>query len=88
MTVIRFMKDKAREIVGNKDPRFYVISSEQMEQRRGLYRFQTLIRELQTGKYYTTTFTAGVKGWSRHLIKPFDSDEPVFQEVVGEDTLH
>lgn len=75
------MRDKAREIVGNKDPRFYVISSEQMEKRRGLYTFQTLIRELRTGRYYITSYTAGVKGWSRHPVKPYDSDEPVFQEV-------
>lgn len=84
MTVIRFMKEKAREIVSNKDPRFYVISSEQQEQVRGLYRFQTLIRELQTGKFYTATYTAGVKGWARHPVRPFDTDEPLFQEVAIE----
>lgn len=84
MTVIRFMKDKAREIVGNKDPRFYVISSEQKETVRGLYRFQTLIRELQTGKFYKVSYTAGVKGWARNLVRPFDSDDPVFQEVIME----
>lgn len=82
MTVIRFMKDKAREIVGNKDPRFYVISSEQQETVRGLYRFRTLIRELQTGKFYKVTYTAGVRGWARNPVRPFDSDEPVFQEVI------
>lgn len=82
MTVIRFMKDKAREIVGNKDPRFYVISSEQEEKVRGLYLFHTLIRELSTGKCYKTTYTAGVRGWHRQPVRPFDADDPVFQEVV------
>ncbi|MBU1171564.1 MAG: hypothetical protein KKD44_18570 [Proteobacteria bacterium] len=81
MTLIRFMKDKARDIVYNKDPRFQVIFHEQREQGRGRYLIKTLIKELRTGKYYRAFYTAGVRGWKKHPIQPFDTDEPVFQEV-------
>lgn len=85
MTLIRFMKDKAREIVFNKDPQFKVVLHEQQEKGRGQYLFKTLIRELRTGKYYSVSYTAGVRGWKKLPIQPFDSDDPVFQEVVFND---
>jgi hypothetical protein len=82
MTIIRFLKEQARMIVMNQDPRFQVIRYEQKEQGRGRYRFNVLIRELRTGRYYGASYTAGVTGWRRRPVEPFDCDDPLFQEVV------
>ena len=81
MTVIRFMRDKARAIVLNKDPRFSVVLHEQREMGKGVYLITTLIRELQTGRYYKACYTLGARSFLNQPIRPFDADDPLFQEV-------
>lgn len=86
MTRIRFMKERARNIICNNDPMFRVIRSEQRELSKGLYLFSTLIRESGTGKVYKVCYTAGVKvkGWKKLPIRPFDFEEPLFSEEVDD----
>ena len=81
MTLIRFMKERARQIVFDQDPGFKVVSYEQIEAGNGIYDCRTIIRELRTGKFFKSQFRAGLKASGKIQLMPFDSDDPVFQEV-------
>lgn len=81
MTLIRFMKERAQKIVFDQDPGFKVVCYEQIEAGQGLYDCKTIIHELSTGKYFKSQFRAGLEASGKVALMPFDSDDPVFQEV-------
>lgn len=81
MTLIRFMKEKARDIVFDKDPGFRVIAYEQVEHERDVYLYRTIIRELRTGKYFVGNYRVDLKALRKKPVCPFENDDPVFQEV-------
>lgn len=81
MTVIRFLRDKARAIVLNKDPRFSVVIYEQRELGRGMYHVTAVVRELGTGKYFKASYMGGFRGFFKQPVRPFEADEPLFREV-------
>ncbi len=87
MTLIRFMKERARQIVFDQDPGFKVVAYEQVEDGKGFYKCSTIIHELSTGKFFRSQFRAGVDSTGKIQLKPFENDDPVFQEVEIENSL-
>ena len=81
MTLIRFMKERARQIVFDQDPGFKVVSYEQVELKGGVYMCKAIIQELGTGKYFRSSFQAGTSPYGKTCIKPYEQDEPVFEEI-------
>ena len=81
MTLIRFMKERARQIVFDQDPGFKVVSYEQVELKDGIYMCKAIIQELGTGKFFRSSFQTGTSPYSNTGIKPYEKDEPVFQEI-------
>ena len=82
MTFIRFMKDKARDIIFDKDPGFRVVAYDYIEYKNGVYKYRTIIQELRSGKFFKSDYSANALRTGKNSLKPFDKDEPVFQEVV------
>ncbi len=81
MTLIRFMKERARKIVFNQDPGFKVVSYEQMELRDGVYMCRPIIKELGTGKFFKSSFQVGSNSFNKSRLRPYEKDEPVFEEI-------
>lgn len=81
MTLIRFMKERARQIVFDQDPGFKVVAYEQIETGKGIYECRTIIHELSTGKFFRSQFRAMKDSSGVIELKPFENDDPVFQEV-------
>ena len=81
MTMIKFMKERAQQIVFDQDPGFKVITYEQVDEGNGFYNCRTIIHELSTGKFFLSQFKTGGQSAERITLKPFENDEPVFQEI-------
>lgn len=82
MTLIRFMKDRARDIIFDRDPGFRVVAYDHIEYENGVYKYRTIIHELRSGKFFKSDYRAAIGQAGKNSLQPFDQDEPVFQEVV------
>ncbi len=82
MTLIRFLKERARQIVFDQDPGFKVVSYEQVEHKGGVYMCNAIIQELGTGKFFRSSFRTGMSPYGKTGLMPYEKDEPVFEEIV------
>ncbi len=81
MPQLTFTKERAKKIVMGWDDGFEKVKSTYREISSGVDSVTAIVKDLETGKHYRSTYTHGCKTYSRTEYMPYDTDDPVFIEV-------